>query len=88
LDSTQTFLIVVNLNPWESLKNVQIVLPDSAAQSIGLNEVVPGSKILLTDRLAIDQPISVETTASEATGAGVPIVDLPALTPIYFEMSI
>jgi glycosidase len=88
LDSTQTFLIIVNLNPWESLKNVRIVLPDSAAQSIGLNGVVPGSKIHLTDRLAIGQPISVETTASEAIGAGVSIVDLPALTPIYFEMSI
>jgi len=88
LESGQTFLIVVNLNPWKSLKNVQIVLPGSAAQSIGLNRVVPESRIHLTDRLAIDQPISVETTASKATGAGVPIVDLPALTPIYFEMSI
>ena len=88
LESSQTFLIVVNLNPWESLKNVRIVLPGSAAQSIGLNRVVPESRIHLTDRLAIDQPISVETTASEATGAGVPIVDLPALTSIHFEMSI
>jgi glycosidase len=88
LESSQTFLIVVNLNPWESLKNVRIVLPGSAAQSIGLNRVAPESRIHLTDRLAIDQPISVDTTASEATGAGVPIVDLPALTPIYFEMSI
>ena len=88
LVSSQTFLIAVNLNPWESLKNVRIVLPGSAAQSIGLNRVVPDSRIHLTDRLAIDQPISVETTASEATGAGVPIVDLPALTSIYFEMSI
>ena len=88
LESSQTFLIVVNLNPWESLKNVRIVLPGSAAQSIGLNRVVPESRIHLTDRLAVDQPISVETTASEATGAGVPIVDLPALTSIYFEMSI
>jgi glycosidase len=88
LESSQTFLIVVNLNPWESLKNVRIVLPGSAAQSIGLNRVLPESRIHLTDRLAIDQPISVETTASEATGAGVPIADLPALTSIYFEMSI
>jgi glycosidase len=88
LESSQTFLIVVNLNPWESLKNVRIVLPGSAAQSIGLNRVVPESRIHLMDRLAIDQPISVETTASEATGAGVPIVDLPAFTSIYFEMSI
>ena len=88
LESSQTFLIVVNLNPWESLKNVRIVLPGSAAQSIGLNRVAPESRIHLTDRLAIDQPISVDTTASEATGAGAPIVDLPALTPIYFEMSI
>jgi hypothetical protein len=88
LESSQTFLIVVNLNPWESLKNVRIVLPGSAAQSIGLNRIAPESRIHLTDRLAIDQPISVDTTASEATGAGAPIVDLPALTPIYFEMSI
>lgn len=86
LESSQTFLVVVNLNPWESLNNMRILIPGSAAQSIGLNRVVPESRIQLTDRLAIDQPISVETTASEATGAGVPIVHLPALTPIYFEM--
>jgi len=88
LESGQTFLIVVNLNPWKSLKNMHIVLPGSAAQSIGLNRIAPESRICLKHRLAVDQPISVETTASEATGAGVPIVDLPALTPIYFEMSI
>jgi glycosidase len=88
LESNQTFLVVVNLNPWESLNNVRIFLPGSAAQSIGLNRVVPESRIHLTDRLAIDQPISVETTASEATGAGVPIVHLPALTSIYLEMLI
>jgi hypothetical protein len=88
LESSQTFLIVVNLNPRESLKHVRIVLPSFAAQSIGLDKVASKTRIHLKDRLAIDEPISVETTASEATSTGIPIVDLPALTPIYFEMSI
>lgn len=88
LESSQTFLIVVNLNPRESLKNVRIVLPGSAAQSIGLDKAVSKTRIHLKDRLAIGEPISVEATASEATSTGIPIVDLPALTPRYFEMSI
>jgi len=87
-ESEQTFLIVVNLNPWKSLRNVRIILPSSAAQSIGLNKHAPGAGIHLKDRLAVERPISVEATAAEATNPGIPIVDLAPLTPIYFEMSI
>jgi glycosidase len=87
LDSGQTFLIVVNFNPWQSLTNVRIVLPPSAAQLIDLSGRAPETAIHLKNRLALEYPICVETTMAEAVGAGIPIVDLPALTPIYFEMS-
>jgi glycosidase len=87
-DSNQTFLVVVNLNPWESLRNVRIVLPFPAAQSIALSEQAPDTKISLKNRLAFERTPYLETTVSEATSVGIPIVDLPALTPLYLETSI
>lgn len=86
-ESKQTFLIAVNLNPHDALKNVRIVAPSSAVQSIGLNEFAPGTRIYLKDRLAIDGATS-QTSVAEAMANGIPIVDLAALTPLYLEMSI
>ena len=86
-ESKQTFLIAVNLNPHDALKNVRIVAPSSAVQSIGLNEFAPGTRIYLKDRLAIDEATS-QTSVAEAMANGIPIVDLAALTPLYLEMSI
>ena len=86
-ESSQMFLIVVNLNPREALKNVRIVVPSSVTQSIGLNKFAPGTRIYLKDRLAIDGATS-RTSVVEAMTNGIPIVDLAPLTPLYLEMSI
>jgi glycosidase len=86
-ESNQTFLVVVNLNPREALANVRIIFPFPAVKSIGLTAMAPATKIYLKDRLAIDQRAGIETTASEATGGGIAIIDLPPLTPLYLEMS-
>ena len=88
LESSQTFLVVANLNPREALKNVRIILSRSAARSIALDERATEKKIYLRDRLTIDQPLYIETNVAEATSVGIPIVELPTLTPFYFEMSI
>ncbi len=84
-ESSQTFLIVVNLNPWESFKNVRIVVPSSVAQQIGLNKFAPETQIYFKDRLAIDGASS-RTSVTETMTNGIPIVDLPALTPQYLEL--
>jgi hypothetical protein len=84
-ESNQTFLVVANLNSWESLKNVRIVFPSAAAQSIGLNKFGAETQIHLKDRLAIDGATS-QTSVTEATTNGILIVDLPALTPQYLEL--
>ncbi|HEV2047225.1 MAG TPA: alpha-amylase family glycosyl hydrolase [Chthoniobacterales bacterium] len=86
-ESRQTFLIVVNLNPHDALKNVRIAVPSSVAQSIGFNEFAPGTRIYLKDRLAIDGATS-QTSVAETMANGILIVDLAALTPLYLEMSI
>jgi len=85
-ESRQTFLIVVNLNPWESFKNARIILPFFAAQSIGLNKFAPETQIYFKDSLAIDGAIS-QTSVTETMTNGIPIVDLPALTPQYLDVS-
>jgi len=86
-ESSQMFLVVVNLNPREALTNMRIVVPSSVAQSIGLNKFAPGTRIYLKDRLAIDGATS-RTSVAEAMTNGIPIVDLAPLTPLYLEISI
>jgi glycosidase len=86
-ESNQTFLIAVNLSPYQALKSVRIVVPSFAAQRIGLDKFAPGTRIYLKDRLAIDGATS-RTSVAEAMANGIPIVDLAPLTPLYLEMSI
>jgi glycosidase len=81
----QTFLVVVNLNPWESLRNVRIIIPSPTAESMKLDSE---AKIQLSDRLGSGQTVPIQTNATEATTSGIQIGDLPPLTAFYFEMTI
>jgi glycosidase len=84
--SGQTFLVAVNLNPRESLRNVRVIFPSSVAQAIGLNKLAPEITLQLKDRLAIHQSTSVQTSVSEAGTVGILFPELPALTPFYFDI--
>ena len=85
-DSGQTFLATVNLNPRDSFKNVRIIFPSSVVQAIGLNKLAPEIVLQLKDRLAIHQPTSVQTTVSETATLGIPVAEIPPVTPFYFEI--
>jgi hypothetical protein len=85
-DSGQAFLVTVNLNPRESLRKVRIIFPSFVVQAIGLNNVASQTKIHLKDRLAFHREAFIEIRLSEATAAGIPLPELTALTPFYFEI--
>jgi len=81
----QRFLVLANLHPITPMRDVRVLLPASAAQFLDLIETA-NSKILLRDRLEPASSSEIRTTVTEALGAGIPVSEIPPLTPLYLEI--
>jgi glycosidase len=77
LASRQRFLVVANLNPWETLRQVIVVSPDDALQLVGFGSAP--TKLRFVDRLGT------ESLEFEALGSGVEIPAIAPLSALYLE---
>ncbi|MDP9097905.1 MAG: hypothetical protein M3N48_02800, partial [Verrucomicrobiota bacterium] len=73
----QRFLVVVNLHPATSLRDLRIFIPESALQSSH-----PELKLI---EWLTDTPLEVRLTIAEAVSHGIPIAEIPPLSAFYFK---
>lgn len=85
--SGQRFLVAVDLHPAITLKDVRIVLPQSAITSLDLASQDRHVDFHLVDRLAEKNPVTLRSTIAEAIDRGVSIPEIPPLSAYYFEFS-
>jgi glycosidase len=84
LSTEQRFLVLANLHPTNTLRDVRVILSPSAMQFLDLNET---AHIELSDRLGPARASEISSTVAEALGAGIPIVEISPLTSFYFELT-
>jgi glycosidase len=80
----QRFLVLANLHPTSPLRDVRVLLPATAIQFLNLSENV-SRKIELSDRLRPARALEISSTVTEALTGGIPILEIPPLTPFYLE---
>jgi glutathione S-transferase len=84
-DSTaaQTFLVVVNLHPRETLRGVTVRFPPEALAALHAAE---GDRTIgFRDRLAGDSPATAKATAAAIRADGLSLPPVPPLTAWYLE---
>jgi hypothetical protein len=89
--SGQRMLVVVNLHPRETLRDVRVRIPRSAMRFLGW-DTIAGSKtvpVLAQDRLGEvpGDTAEIATTPAELEQAGLLIKELQPLTAAYYELS-
>lgn len=84
----QRFLVVVNLHPTETLKDVSVDLGGHAIEFLNLAKSDPKTPLVLTDRLAASEPATATSCISEAASTGIWIGDIAPATPHYFEIQL
>ncbi|MFZ4482943.1 MAG: alpha-amylase family glycosyl hydrolase [Chthoniobacterales bacterium] len=89
-ETGQRMLVVVNLHPTETLRDVRVLFPRSAMRFLGW-DYLAGSKtvpVTATDRLGEVPGVVAEimTTPAEMQAPGFPLAELPPLTAGYFEL--
>ncbi len=73
----QGFLVIANLHPEASFRDVPVIIPDEALQELGLE---PESHVVFTERLSSSPPLRLSMPAREVR---IPVI--PPLTPFYME---
>jgi hypothetical protein len=81
----QRFLVLANLHPTISLREVRVRLPETALRFLDWSEPAD-REIALNDRLGSDAT-EMQSTILEALGAGIQISEIPPLTPLYLELT-
>jgi glycosidase len=84
VSSQQRFLILANLHPTISFQNVRVLLPASALRFLGFNQRPSDATLKLMERLG-ERGAGAVVTIDDASKAGVPISEMPALSAFYFE---
>jgi glycosidase len=83
--TNQRFLVVANLHKETALRDVRIMIPETALPSLGLSLQSSNPKLKLIEWLS-ETPIEIRLTIAEAVSAGIPIVEIPSLSAFYFEL--
>jgi hypothetical protein len=81
----QRFLVVANLHPEMALRDVRILIPESALQLLDLNTESSHPKLKLIEWLT-ETPLEIRTTVAEAISPGLPIAEIPSLSALYFDL--
>lgn len=76
--SGQRFLVIANLHPVETFRNIRVRLPDDALRFLDLD---PKSSVISRDRLS-DESLEMRATPSQ----GIAIGTIPALNALYLEL--
>ena len=80
----QKFLVLANLHPTSSLHEVRVCLPEAAMHFLNLI-ALPNEAIELSERLSPTRTSKIRSTVVEALATGIPIFEIPPLTPLYLE---
>jgi glycosidase len=81
----QRFLVVANLHPETALRDVRILIPESALSSLDLNTGSSHPRLKLIEWLT-ETPLEIRLTIAEALSPGIPIAEIPSLSAFYFEL--
>ncbi|HEX4629793.1 MAG TPA: alpha-amylase family glycosyl hydrolase, partial [Chthoniobacterales bacterium] len=84
VSSPQRFLIVVNLHPAISFRNIRVLMPDAALRFLDLEQLPPDTTLRLMERLG-ERGTGTVVAAGSAANSGVPISEIPPLSAFYFE---
>ena len=84
--SGQCFVVVVNLNPTTTLKDVQIRLPQSAIAVAGLTKSDREAHVSIKDRLNVKPLADATSNIGYLRDSGIPIAELPPLSACYLEI--
>lgn len=76
-------LVVVNLHPRETLRDVRVRLTPEALAALGCADGDP--RLALRDLLAADRPVRISGRAARVRNEGLPLGDLPPLTAWYLD---
>jgi hypothetical protein len=80
----QRFLVVANLHPETALRDLRILIPESALQPLDLNTESSHRNLKLIEWLT-ETPLEIRVTLAEAVSPGIPIVEIPPLSAFYFK---
>jgi glycosidase len=83
--SGQTFLVVVNLNPTETMRDVRIIFPDRALAEFASHAEDQNTRLAFTDQLASANPARYEESLRNLEKNGLSIPEIPPLTPLYLK---
>ncbi len=86
--SGQRFLVVVNLHPDTLMGEVRVKFSSETLSMLGLSAFPQRTHLDLRDRLVDDEPAVGGGSIAEAVGDGLPVDEMPALTPRYFELTL
>ncbi|PYI92223.1 MAG: hypothetical protein DME97_10830 [Verrucomicrobia bacterium] len=81
----QRFLVVANLHPETALRDVRILIPESALQFLDLKSESSDTRLKLIEWLT-EKPLEIRVTIAEAGNPGIPIAEMPPLSAFYFEV--
>lgn len=82
-ETKQTFIVLANLHPTETLRNLRVLVPLEASRFLDLSN--PARKLSFNDRLAIT-PFTCEMTARGLARSGLEVSQVPPLTARYLEL--
>ncbi len=80
----QRFLVIANLHPHETLRNVRVQLPAEAWKFLNLPETITSWRF--TDRLGAE-PIAIDCAGEELRERGLEVPELAPLSARYLELS-
>jgi glycosidase len=78
----QSYLVVVNLHPKQSMEKVRVLFPKEALPKLPSE----GGQLVFTEKLSSAEPLKIEAPAEKLIGDGLEIPSIPPLTPYYFEI--
>jgi glycosidase len=78
----QSYLVVVNLHPTQSMENVRVIFPKEALPKLPAQ----GSALVFNEKLSSADGLKLESPAEKLTTEGLQIPSIPPLTPLYFEI--
>jgi glycosidase len=87
-ETGQRFVVVVNLHPTSTLKEVHVRLPETVMASLGLASEDRQPRLHVTDRLNAPPLADITLTIGFVRNSGIPIAEIPPLTACYLELKV
>ena len=85
--SGQRFLVVVNLSPTTAMNDVSVMLDQRAFDFLGFGTTEAATQFTFAEKLGrAEDSANATCSLEEALRGGIPLGDIPAATPLFFEI--